>query len=185
MCCSSLQDHVRGIVIFNIVILCIDVLFQLAAIAFYPENTLLKKPIVIGNLKLYWWIVLIVLAVYILSLIAYVICYHGAKTRNKYKLIPFIFMKSVCLSGLTGVAMYFFITAYCKISYNLKFNMHYFEHSQHLLLYIVLMVSTGIVLQLYFLVTVVKFYQEINNDGATVTPTRTWRDNICYLSTCI
>ena len=94
MCSFSLQNHVRGIAIFNIVTLCICAIREFTVMA---EDFNLHHGIIISIIKF-------VVCGFILAV--YVLCLHGATTRNKCMLIPFIVLKSIEIIVLAGIIIF-------------------------------------------------------------------------------
>ena len=140
--------------------------------------SLFSFPTILLILRQYWWIILIAITIEVILMTVYVVCYQGAKTGNRYKLIPFIILKVLCLLGLIGVVVYL---AYIFISSNQTtyqftqrkmFNDYGYASIESLVIKAssVLAILFFIVADAYFLIDTIKFYREYNTSRPTPLP---------------
>ena len=124
----------------------------------------------------YWWIILIAITIELILMTVYGVCYQGANTNNRYKLIPFIILKVLRLLLLIGMVVYL---AYIRLSsnrttYRFTQRMMFNDYGSHALESLLIQASytlaVFIVLDAYFLITAIKFYREYNTTRPTPLP---------------
>ena len=143
MCCSSVKNHLRGILIFHMVMLCISAIKWAISIIELFEK-------IIQDIRLIW-ITFGIFTIHVLLLGVYLLCIQGCITRNTCMLIPFIALKFIEIFGLAVVAIVMCIFLNTITQY-------------HTLVFaITAIIVAGILFNVYFLAIAMMFYQDINS----------------------
>lgn len=148
MSCCTLQDQVHYIAIYNIVMWCISVVIAILLMNNIEYTSIQISPVMDP---------IIVISLFGLSLVVYILCLRGCKTGNKQMLIPFLIFTLTKIVGFTGIAAHYII---------LSKKGEYLTMSHEFIVYPVVSIALG-TLNIYFLVMVIKYYQEIHNGQHT------------------